>query len=269
MKSVRIYKDDIRVHVLRSLFFTDTVIALLGALGIGGILYFIFHYVLHSFSLGHFFSALLLTEIAFFALITQKVDNQAIYKIVPRGLTFKNNKKEFRYKDLDSYFTNFSIQDNLLIRKNSIVRIYRVDPFDIALLNNQDREHFFVKLKQMIHVLPSQVQFIVQKEGATTEDYSQHFFSLYDQANAKRETLIASYINELSEFIENHQLLLTRHYAVFSVSCNPNKTDEKVKAIKKLNDIGIRFASSLASCNIQTQVLDNEELISFAQDTLR
>ena len=73
MKSVRIYKDDIRVHVLRSLFFTDKAIAVLGALGIGGILYLIFHYVLHIFSLGNFFSALLLSEIAFFAIITHLV----------------------------------------------------------------------------------------------------------------------------------------------------------------------------------------------------
>ena len=33
------------------------------------------------------------------------------------------------------------------------MKLYEVEPFDIALLNDQDREHFFVKLKQMIHVL--------------------------------------------------------------------------------------------------------------------
>ena len=93
------------------------------------------------------------------------------------------------------------------MRKNAIVKLYEVEPFDIALLNDQDREHFFVKLKQMIHVLPSQVQFIVKKEKATVDDYSKHFFSLYDSANTKRERLINNYIDDLSELVSSHTFM--------------------------------------------------------------
>lgn len=269
MKNIRIYKDDIRVNVLRSLFFTDTILAVSGAMVIGGIWYLVFRNFLHSIPTEYFISVLIILEIFFLGFITQKVDDQPIYKVIPRGLLFKSNKQEFRQKDLESYFIDFSVQDNLILRKNSLIRIYEVESFDIALLNDQDRENFFIKLKQMIHVLPSQVQFIVRKEKTTTKDYSQHFFSLYDQSNGKREALVNRYINDLSDLINSHEFMTTRHYAVFSVSGNTSKVNERVKAIKKLNDMGISFAAALSACNITVRPLPNDELINFCEITLR
>jgi len=269
MRSVRIYKDDIRVNVLRSLFFTDTVLTASGALIVAGVMYLILKYILHFFNWNIYLSSVLVGEITFLAMVTHKVDNQPIYKVAPRGATFKTSKKELRQKNIEPYFIDFSIQDNLIMRKNSIVRIFEVEPFDIALLNEQDREHFFVKMKQTIHVLPSQVQFIVRKEKTKTEDYSKHFSSLYDQSNTKREPLIARYIEEVSKLVTTQNFMTTHHYAVFSVPCVTSKPHEKVKALKKLNDMGIRFATAISACNITVRPLQNQELISFAETTLR
>ncbi len=269
MKSVRIYKDDIRVHILRSLFFTDTMIAVSVGAILAGLIFIFFQYFLHVFNWSYFISTVIVTEIFFIALVTQKIDNQAIYKIVPRGITFKTTKKEHRHNDLEPYFVDFAIQDTCIIRKNTIVKMYEVEPFDIALLNDQDREHFFIKLKQMIHLLSSQVQFIVKKEKANIQDYSKHLSRLYDDSNTKREPLIDRYIHDISDLIQNNAFTITRHYAVFSVPCNTEKPYEKVKAIKKLNDIAIRFSSAVVACNISVKPLDTTELISFAQSTLR
>lgn len=269
MKNVRIYKDDIRVNVLRSLFFTDTILALTGALVIGGVWYLLFRNFFHFLPLEYFVALLIVLEIFFLGFITQKVDNQAIYKIIPRCLIFKSGKQEFRQKDLEPYFVDFHIQDNLIIRKNGIIRIYEVEPFDIALLNDQDRENFFVKLKQMIHVLPSQVQFIVRKGKTTTKDYSKHFFSLYSQSDRKREPVINQYIKDLSSLISAREFMTTRHFAVFSVSGNTVKTNDRVKAIRKLNDMGMSFAAALSACAINIRPLVNDELIKFCEETLR
>lgn len=269
MRSVRIYKDDIRVNVLRSLFFTDTVIAVSGGTVIGVVLFLFFHNVLHFFNWPYFISSLILAEIVFVGFITQKVDNQPIYRIVPRGITFKASKKKYRQKELEPYFVDFVVQDNLIVRSNSLIKMYEVEPFDIALLNEQDREHFFVKLKQMTHVLPSQVQFIVRKVRSQPDDYSKHFFSLYDQSNTKREPLIDQYIHDLKNLVTTDTFMTTHQYAVFSASCDSSKPHEKVKAIKKLNDMGARFASSLFTCNISVRPLESDELIQFAKDTLR
>ena len=269
MKNVRIYKDDIRQHILRSMFFTDNTLFIVGAFCLAGLLYLLLTYVIHAFSWNMYIASLIVLEIAFIGFITQKVDNQPIYKVVPIGLLFKKSKKQYRQKELESYFIDFTIQDNLIIRQNSIMQLLEVEPFDISLLNDQDREHFFIKLKQMIHVLPSQVQFIVRKEKAKIEDYSKHFFSLYAHSNDKREPLIAEYTNNLSTLMNESNFMATRHYAIFSVSCNSSKQQEKVQAIKKLNDMSMRFASALASCNILVRPLQNEELINFARNTLR
>ena len=217
----------------------------------------------------YFVSILIILEIFFFGLITQKIDNQPVYKIIPRSLLYMFGHKEFRHKDLESYFVDFSVQDNLIIRQNSIIGILAVEPFDIALLNDQDRENFFIKLKQMIHVLPSQVQFIVRKEKTSLKDYSQHLFSLYNNSNSKRETLINSYINDLSRLIQVNDFMTTRHYAVFSVSSNTAKVNDRLKAINKLNDIRMSFTGALSACNIQVRALTNQELIHFSEFTLR
>lgn len=269
MKSVRIYKDDIRQHILRSLFFTDNTLFVSGGIIIGITLYICLKYIAHVFNWNIYIASLIVLEIAFIGFITQKIDNQPIYKVIPRGFNFKKSKKQYRQKELESYFVDFSIQDNLIIRKDSIIQMLEVEPFDISLLNDQDREHFFLKLKQMIHVLPSQVQFIVRKEKAKTEDYSKHIFSLYANSNTKRESLIAEYTKNLSALVNESNFMTTRHYAVFSVSCNPTKQQDKLTAIKKLHDITMRFASALSSCNITVRPLQNEELLSFTQTTLR
>ncbi len=269
MKSVRIYKDDIRQHILRSLFFTDNTLFISGGVILAITLYICLKYIAHVFSWNIYIASLIVLEIAFIGFITQKVDNQPIYKVIPRGFMFKRSKKKQRQKELESYFVDFAIQDNLIIRKDSIIQMLEVEPFDISLLNDQDREHFFLKLKQVIHILPSQVQFIVKKEKAKVEDYSKHIFSLYANSNERRESLIAEYTQNLSTLISETNFMSTHHYAAFSVSCNPSRQYEKINAIKKLQDMSMRFASALASCNITARPLQGEELINFARNTLR
>ena len=269
MKNVRIYKDDIRQHILRSLFFTDSTLFLVGGVFIAVILYFLFTYVFNAFNWNLYLASLIVLEIAFIGFITQKIDNQPIYKVFPRAISFKKNKKTFRQKELEPYFIDFTIQDNVILRKNSIIQLLEVEPFDISLLNDQDREHFFLKLKQMLHVLPDQVQFIVKKEQATTQDYSKHFFSLYAHSNEKREPLISEYIENLTDLIQESDFTETKQYAVFTVSCNPAKPNEKLRSMKKLHDMTLRFSSALFACNIPVRQLTEDELISFAKHTLR
>lgn len=204
MKSVRIYKDDIRTHILRSLFFTDTALVVIGSIVIGVLLYLFFNFILHRFDVASYISTLFIGVLCFILFITQKVDNQPIFKIVPRAIHFRKNKKSRRLADLEEYFTNFTIADNLIMRDNSICGVYEIEPFDIALLNEQDREHFYSKLKQAIHVLPSQIQFFVKKDQAKAADYSAHFFSLYDSSSKKREPLINQYIEDLTKLVEEN-----------------------------------------------------------------
>lgn len=215
MKNVRIYKDDIREHVLRSLFFTDTSIALGGGVVIGILLFLLFKYGFGTFNWGYYGLSLMTSEIFFLGLLTQKIDNQPIYKILPRSAKYQTQKKELRHRQIDPYFTNFTIQDGMIVRSDRIVKVYEVEPYDIALLNDQDRQHFFVKLKQTIHVLPSGVQFIVHKDKAQISDYSEHIASLYASSAPEREDLIKHFVKDLTALVELNDLSVMRHYAIF------------------------------------------------------
>ncbi|QQG40570.1 MAG: hypothetical protein HYV37_03305 [Candidatus Levyibacteriota bacterium] len=269
MKSVRIYKDDIRTHILRSLFFTDTALVVIGSIVIGALLYFLFVYVFHSFNWGYYISSLFLGVLCFILFITQRIDNQPIFKVVPRAIRFTTGKKNQRFADLEDYFVDFTIKDNLIVRDNTIIGVYEIEPFDVALLNEQDREHFYVKLKQAIHILSSQIQLIVKKDQAKTTDYSNHFFSLYESSSKKREQLINQYLEDLTTIIDENHFMMTRHFAVLSIPCDPTKPNSLVQGVKRLNDLSLRFAQSLALCNISIQALENEQLKHFMKETLR
>jgi hypothetical protein len=245
------------------------VIALGGAVVIGAVLFVFFRYVLHFFNWGYFSLSLLTAEIFFLGLVTQKIDNQPVYKIVPRGISFQQGKKSMRHRQIDPYFRDFVIQDNFIVRSERIISVFEVEPYDIALLNDQDREHFFVKLKQTIHVLPAQVQFIVRKEKAEMSDYSEHISSLYADALLDRENLIKHFVRDLTGLVEHSNLTTMKHYAVFSANCDSGKAKSKATAIKKLADAGIRFASSIASCGITVRPLTDDELSVFAKGILR
>ncbi len=84
MKKVRIYKDNIREHILRSLLFTDTVIFIGGAAIIAILIYVLYGKVAPKFDWGIFISITLVTEILFLGAITFKIDNQPIFKLIPR-----------------------------------------------------------------------------------------------------------------------------------------------------------------------------------------
>ena len=269
MKNVRIYKDDIRTHILRSLFFTDTALIIIGCTLISIVTYLVFIYALKIFNWNYYLSAIFVLTISFIAFITQKIDNQPIYKIATRAIDLKRRKKELRYKDLDGYFTDFYIQDGYIIRNKNIIKICEIEPFDIALLNDQDRERFFVKLKQAIHSFPSEIQIIVTKRKARSADYSSHIFSLYKNSHTEKEMVIKQYAEELSEMVELNSFTITKHYAVLSVSCNTTNSFSKVEGLKKLEDISNRFISNLYMCGISTCSLEKNNLITFFKEQLR
>ncbi len=269
MRTARIYKDNIREHVLRSLLFTDNVIFIAFGACIAGILYVILQFGLHMFQWGLYISSVIVAEILFVGVATQRIDNQPIYQLIPRLFTFGTSKKKYRQKQITSYLTDFSISENFIIRQNNLIAVYNIEPFDIALLNDQDREVFFQHLKLALHVLPGRVQLIVRKETAKVSDYSKHFFSIYDQSDKKREPLINTYIEDLSSLVQTKKFLIVKYYAVFSVAFNPTKPQERVESTQKLHDMGVRFAGALHNCNVTTRQLTKEELVEFCRSQLR
>src|SRR5579872_3228626 len=155
--SVRIYKDDLRQPIYRTLLLTDMAIFILIAVCIAGISYLFVHSLSRHFNWMTYFFLLGILEPTLLMVATLRIDNQHIYKILARASIFAVKKKKLRNKQLPAYYNDFTIQDDLLIRKKSISKVFRIHPYDISALNSSDRETFFTNLKQTLHILPAQL----------------------------------------------------------------------------------------------------------------
>ena len=261
--NVRVYKDNLRENIFRSLLFTDIVIFVLAGVAVAIIIYAMFSLMLPHFNWGFYLGTTAFLEIVFYACATLKIDNQPIFKIVSRAVPFTFSKKKFRAYQVDPYFRDFTIQDDLIIRNKSISKIFEIKPFDISAINVLDRQNFFSNVKMALHTLPYQLQIIIRKEIATVNDFTDHFMYLYKsvrKGDKRRETMIANYQKDLTEFIQNEQVLTIKQYGVFSTKVDTVNPKEKVQAIGKLTDMYIRLKTSLEPCKIQTRQLTNTEI---------
>ena len=269
MRAVRVYKDNVREHIFRSLFFTDTVIFLGIGLFLAVFIFILYKFVFHFFQYGLYFSSVFMVELVYSLVATIRIDNQPIYTIVPRALKHSTTKKQYAMKELDTSTSDFKIVDNYIFRKKRLITVYEVRPFDIALLNEEDREQFYLKIKTTLHTLPGKVQLIVRKEVAKSSDYQDHFFSLYKDAQPKREQLIENYVNDITSLLDSGRFQMVKYYAVFSTTLTSSKEEDFVKAGKQLYDMGVRFSSGLEVAQITIRQLKNEELVAYFQSQFR
>src|SRR5664279_4398844 len=122
--SVRIYKDNLRQPLFRTLLFTDLVIFILIGAGIAGLTFLLFKSIFHPFNWLSYLFMLGILEPTFILIATLPIDNQHIYKILSRGLLFILSRKQLRGRQLGSYYNDFKIQDGLIIRKKSISKVF-------------------------------------------------------------------------------------------------------------------------------------------------
>lgn len=269
MRTVRVYKDNMREHIFRSLFFTDTVIFLGIGLSLAVGIFILYKFVLHQFYYGLYFSTVFIAELFYGILATVKIENQSIYKVIPRAIVHKSSKKQYAMKELDKTTSDFSITDNYIKRKKRLIAVYEIRPFDIALLNEEDREQFYNKIKTTLHTLPGKVQLIVRKEIAKPADYQEHFFSIYKDSLPNRENLIDNYVHDITNLLSIGKFQMVKYYAVFSTPILSTKEDEYVLACKRLYDMGIRFSNGLELAQITARQLSKEELVDYFQSQFR
>lgn len=270
--SVRIYKDNLRQSIFRTLVLTDVVLFVIVGIFIAIFTYFLYSILFHKVNWMSYLFILGILEPTFIVIATLRIDNQHIYKILSRFSLFFLSKKKFRGNQLGAYYNDFTIQDDLIVRKKSIAKVFHINPYDISALNATDREAFFANLKQALHMLPSQLQLLVKKEIQTPQDFIDHFIHVYKslpKGNAKKEAMVGNYQRELEQFITTEKLLAIKQYGVFSVSVDTANVDEKAKAIGKLDDIYKRFSSSLETCHVTTRQLTNTELETYMRRLLR
>ncbi|MBA3723510.1 MAG: hypothetical protein H0W89_01290 [Candidatus Levybacteria bacterium] len=269
MRTIRVYKDNLREHIFRTMFFTDTVIFFMGGLAIALSVFMFYKFVLNINHVGLVISTIFLLELFYALVATLKIDHQPLYKVIPRAVNFSFSKKHFSMNELTKTTGDFKIVGNYIIRKKKLIAVYEIRPFDIALLNNEERDRYYHHIKTMLHTLPMRVQLISRKETAKVEDYHEHFYSLYETANEKVNWLMENYIKEISSLIEDNNFQLMKYYAVFSTPLLGNSDRNFTEAAQKLEDMERRFSSGLALERIQTLQLKDKQLVAYFQSQFR
>lgn len=269
MKAIRVYKDNLREHIFRTMFFTDTVLFLGSGIVLAVFTIFSLKFVLKVDQLGLIISTIFLGELFYALFATLKIDHQPLYKIIPRVFTYTVKKKQFSMNGIGKSTGDFRIVGNYVIRKKKLIAVYEIRPFDIALLNDEERERYYQHIKTMLHTLPGKVQLISRKQTATVTDYHEHFYSLYETANEKINWLIGDYVRELSELVKNNKFQIMKYYAIFSSPLPSHNDLQFVQAAQKLEDMAKRFSSALAMERIQTLQLTNTQLVTYFQKQFR
>ncbi len=164
---------------------------------------------------------------------------------------------------------DFKIIDNLIISKDSISAIFEIEPFDIALLSEQDRATFYQKICQAINVIAGQVQILAIKEKAKICDYSQHLNYVLSKAESKKERLIKKYTKELTKIVKNGNILILKYYLIFSVANDISNSVHVIEGINKLENKIERFTDVLFQAGIEVSQLVDDYLIKFVKKQLR
>lgn len=261
MKPVRTYKDNIRENVLRSLLFNNTVIYIAGAILIALLLFMAMRFIRGFFSWDIYIYALLFCEGLFAVGAFKKYENQPIFNLIPRIFLFLFSKKILSSKELGKTTGDFKIVGDYVERRKSLITIYEIIPYDIALLNEEEQMEFYQNIKQTLHTFPSKMQIVVRKAKATVTDYQKHFFSVYKQSDKKREAVISNYYTDLTSLINSGKLRIVKYYAVFSTPLSSNNEEQFLQATRKLEDNFVRFSTPLKK--IEMRKLHKEELISY------
>lgn len=164
---------------------------------------------------------------------------------------------------------DFKISNNLIVEQKRMHAVCEVLPFDVALLSKEDRQMFYTKIRQAYDILPSRVQIIVVKEEAKVRDYTKHFESITAETNKAKDSLVLSYIHELSALIEAGEVLILKYYFIFSIGAETKDSRKFIERYNSLSDKVSRFTGVLAQAGVETRQLTGENLINFIKQQVR
>lgn len=166
----------------------------------------------------------------------------------------------------------FKITDGLIVNDTFISAIYEVDSADITIMSEEQKDIFFGKLKEALHVLNGRIQIITDNAKASVSDFVDHFDYNLKQASCispELEKQAKTYNQELAIEIQRGRTIVTKYYIVFRQNTDTKNSKRFKRSHEKLNDDIIAFTRGLRLAGIDVNQLVDDELISFLKRKLR
>lgn len=147
------------------------------------------------------------------------------------------------------------LENGIIIRKNSYVKIIKVIPINYDLKSNLEKNAILNSYKLFLKTCDFNIQIIIQSKK---ENLSKHFSNLKEisqkEENKKVKEIIEKYINFIKNKNEENKSSSKNFYIVASYNIeNQNKEQESDKfleniAINYLNECYFKIKDSLSRC---------------------
>jgi hypothetical protein len=208
------------------------------------------------------------------AILSHEVDRQPAYTLILPYLQFMfNSKKLTKLKEI-----NFDVVDNLLIFKERIVVVFKLEPVDIMLLSEQDRQIFIKSIQNFLNNQRGiHIQILMRNRGADQSDYMKHFNNITSQQvslHSKemgnlRENKLAGYVEDMQVLLSKNIVPIRDYFILFEIKGNTSTSRKTIELIRKLEELSERMGNLLDQSKIRTNQLRDEKLEEFLQSFIR
>jgi hypothetical protein len=215
-----------------------------------------------------------LVSVCCYAILSTEIDRQPAYTlVVPFIKYFFSAKTQESLAELD-----FDLIDNVLIFKDRLVAIFKLEPIDIMLLSEQDRQIFtndiqaFLNNQRGIHT-----QIITRNRGASQSDYLNHFQDITNQTvninnlemNELRDSKLAGYIQDMNKLLATNIVPIRDYYFLVEQKGDNSISKQSIENLQKLEQQSNRICILLNQAKIETKHLKDKELETFLTQFIR
>ena len=207
-------------------------------------------------------------------ILNTEVDRQPAYTlIIPYIRYFFSKKAVGTVTEID-----FDLVDNLLISKDKILAVFKLEPIDLMLLSEQDQNIFIKNIQNFLNNQRGiHTQIIMRNRGAEQSDYLGHFNSIInqevklksEQMTELRDEKLAGYISDMKQLLSKNIVPIRDYYIIFEIKGNPDTTKRALEMTENLAQLSNRLCNLLAQAKIETKQVVDQELEIFLKEFIR
>lgn len=209
-----------------------------------------------------------------YVLMSIEIEGQKLYGLIPKLLGFIYYPKSLTaLKGLE-----FRVTSNTLVLSDRLIQVFRVEPIDYLLLDDDEKDSFVSQIQLFLNNLrENQIQLIVKNREAVEKDYLKHFDSVDCQVVDfkskttfdRREKHLNDYKENLKSLVENNIIPIRDYYLLIKIDCQTNSLQSINRKMKELDDLVDRICRNLRKANIQTRKVLDIELDRFLNEYLK
>ena len=172
-----------------------------------------------------------------------------------------------------------NIKDNLVLTKNQLTVVFKIDPIDLIILPEQEQKAFESDMKRMLNSIgENSIQIIMRTRKATKQDLGKHFSSFNTQyqfysvdTENRAKKLLTSYIGHLVDLLEKNIIPVKEYYLILKQEYTSKSATEQFNSFNNLERFANKICSNFkrAGINLEQVKQTNNNLENLIQSFTR